>query len=132
MNREERAVGHHYDDNIFDYELERLGRHCPVEFGLTLRALSHWVPGAAEVAVDVGAGSGAYSLWLASRGISVHLVDVSEKLLETAANRLEGQGLGARIAGRHHLSATALSTLPDGQADISPGPWTPLSSARTR
>ena len=118
MNREERAVGQHYDDNIFDYELERLERHSPVEFELTLRALSRWLPRTAEVAVEVGVGSGAYSSWLASRNIGVHLVDVSEKLLETAASRLERQGFGGRIAGRHHLSATALSTLPDGHADV--------------
>ena len=43
-------------------------------------------------------------------GHQCHLVDVSEKLLEASADRLEGQGLGGRIAGRHHQSATDLST----------------------
>src|SRR4030095_355826 len=117
MKSEESAGGRHYDDNIFDYELERLERHCPVEFGLTLRALSHWLPSAAGVAVEVGVGSGAYSSWLASRGISVHLVDVSERLLENAADRLRREGLEDQIAGRHHMSATELSTIPDAQAD---------------
>jgi len=118
MNREERAVGRHYDDNVFEYELERLERHSPVEFGLTIRALSRWIPTSAEVAVEVGVGSGAYSSWLASRGINVHLVDVSEKLLEASADGLERQGLGGRIAGRHHRSATDLSNLRDGDADV--------------
>jgi ubiquinone/menaquinone biosynthesis C-methylase UbiE len=118
MNREERAVGQHYDDNVFDYELERLERHSPVEFGLTIRALSRWIPATAEVGVEVGVGSGAYSSWLASLVIDVHLVDVSEKLLEAAARGLERQGLGGRIAGRHHRSATDLSSLRDGDADV--------------
>ena len=118
MNSEESAVGKHYDDNILAYELDRLERHCPVEFALTLRALARWVPPGASVALDVGVGSGAYSSWLASRAIDVHMVDVSEKLLETAAGRLEREGLGSRIAGRHHLSATDLSTIPDAHADV--------------
>ena len=116
MNREERAVGHHYDDNIFEYELERLERHSPVEFGLTIRALTRWVPTAAEVAVEVGVGSGAYSSWLASRGINVHLVDVSEKLLETSSDGLERQGLGGRsrvaITSRRRTSATYEMEMP--------------------
>jgi ubiquinone/menaquinone biosynthesis C-methylase UbiE len=118
MNDEEKAVERHYDENVLSYELERLEQHCPVEFGLTLKALAHWLPNSAEVAVEVGVGSGAYSAWLASRGIRVHLVDVSTKLLETAADRLERGGLAARIAGRHHLSATALTTIPDAHADV--------------
>ena len=118
MNSEEFAVGRHYNDNIFDYELERLDRHSPVEFGITLRALSRWLPRATEVAVDVGVGSGAYSSWLASRGISVHLVDVSERLLDTVTDRLRREGFESRIAGRHHLSATELTTIPDAQADV--------------
>jgi len=118
MNDEEKAVGLHYDENILDYELERLEQHCPVEFGLTLKALSHWLPDNAEVAVEVGVGSGAYSSWLASRGIRVHLVDVSDKLLDTAEERLRRDGLDSRIAGRHQLSATALKTIPEAHADI--------------
>ena len=77
MKDEERAVGRHYDQNVLAYEQDRLELHCPVEFALTLRALSHFMPRSARVAVDIGVGSGAYSLWLASRGIDVHLVDVS-------------------------------------------------------
>lgn len=117
MNSEECAVGRHYNDNIFDYELERLDRHSPVEFGITLRALSRFLPRTTEVAVDVGVGSGAYSSWLASRGISVHLIDVSERLLDTTAGRLQREGLEGRILGRHHLSATELSAIPDAHAD---------------
>lgn len=118
MNSEEKAVGRHYDENVLEYELERLERHSPVEFGLTLRALSRFLPDTAAVAVEVGVGSGAYSLWLASRGIEVHLVDVSEKLLEAAIRRIDREGLGGRIAGSHHLSARALSTIPAAHADI--------------
>ncbi len=100
------------------YELERLERHSPVEFGLTLSALSRFLPKTTKVAVEVGVGSGAYSLWLASRGIDVYLIDVSEKLLEAAVNRLCREGLGGRIGGSDHVSATELRTIPDSHADV--------------
>ncbi len=118
MKDEERAVGRHYDEKVLAYELERLERHNPVEFGLTLRALSRFIPHIAAVALEIGVGSGAYSSCLASRGIDVHLVDVSEKLLEAAIDRLNCEGLGSRIAGSHHVSATELRTIPDAHADV--------------
>ena len=118
MKDEERAVGRHYDEKVLAYELERLERHCPAEFGLTLRALSRFLPDQAQVAVEIGVGSGAYSSWLAHRGINVHLVDVSQKLLEAAIDRLNREQLGTRIVGGHHISATDLKTIPDAHADL--------------
>jgi ubiquinone/menaquinone biosynthesis C-methylase UbiE len=118
MKPEEIAVGRHYDEKNLAFELERLERHSPVEFGLTLRALTRFLPDTAEVAIDVGVGSGAYSLWFANRGIDVELVDVSRNLLKAATDLLNRQGLGQRIAGSHHLSATDLGVIPDGHGDI--------------
>jgi ubiquinone/menaquinone biosynthesis C-methylase UbiE len=46
------------------------------------------------------------------------LVDVSDKLLEAAINRLKREGLGSRIAGSDHLSATDLRTIPDAHSDV--------------
>ena len=82
MKDEETAVGRHYDKNVLAYEQDHLQLHCPVEFALTLRALSRFVPHSAKIAVDIGVGLGAYSSWPASRGIDVHLVNVSQKLLQ--------------------------------------------------
>jgi ubiquinone/menaquinone biosynthesis C-methylase UbiE len=118
MNPEEKAVGHHYDEGILTYELERLEKHSRVEFLLTLRALARWVPSTRGVAVDIGVGSGAYSSWLAARGFRVHLVDVSAKLLDATMERLKREGSEAQILGRHHRSATDLDTLPDECADV--------------
>jgi SAM-dependent methyltransferase len=118
MDSEEEATGQHYDERILAYELERLERHSPVEFFLTLRAMSHWAPDITGVAIDVGVGSGAYASWLAIRGFRLHLVDVSVKLLEAAVDRLRREGNGGRILGRHHASATKLGMLPDACADV--------------
>jgi ubiquinone/menaquinone biosynthesis C-methylase UbiE len=88
MNEYERAVGLHYDNNAFAFELERLEKHHSIEFFITLRALARWLPASGGVCVEVGVGSGAYSLWLAARGHKLHLVDVSTKLLEATIERL--------------------------------------------
>jgi S-adenosylmethionine-dependent methyltransferase len=118
MKDEEIAVGRHYDQNVLAYEHDRLELHCPVEFAMTLRALSRFMPTSAKVAVDIGVGSGAYSSWLASRGIDVHLVDVSQKLLQAAVDRLEHEGYLDRLASQNHLSATELESIPSACADI--------------
>jgi SAM-dependent methyltransferase len=110
-------VAQHYDETILAYELDRLERHAPVEFGITLRALERWVEGRG-VAIDVGVGSGAYSSWLAARGFNVHLVDISEKLLTAAADRLRAERREQRIAGSHLTSVTDLAPLADQRCDL--------------
>jgi methylase of polypeptide subunit release factors len=84
------------DSTIFDIrssEPEHLAsRLNSAAFGFGNHPLSRFMPHSAKVAVDIGVGSGAYSSWLASRGIDVHLVDVSQKLLQAAVDRLEHEG----------------------------------------
>jgi hypothetical protein len=43
----------------------------------------------------------------------MHLVDVSQRLLDTAVTRLRTSGLASHIIGVHRASATDLSVLPD-------------------
>lgn len=133
MSPEERAVAHHYDEEILQYELERLDRYCPVEFGVTLRALERWVEGRG-VAVELGVGSGAYSSWLAARGFDLHLVDLSGRLLEATHERLQAERRSARILSSHQRSATDLDGLADQCADVvlALGPLYHLRDARDR
>jgi ubiquinone/menaquinone biosynthesis C-methylase UbiE len=115
----ETSVERHYDEDALGpgYELERLERHSPAELHMTLRALERWAP-RSGTAIDIGVGSGIYSAWLASRRLSLHLVDLSTRLLDSTTARLAAAGLGERIAGRHHASATDLRFLPDRCADV--------------
>jgi SAM-dependent methyltransferase len=115
MNDWDLAVQRHYDEGLV-YELERLERQSPVEMHMTLRALERWAP-RSGLAIDVGVGSGLYSEWLAARQLSLHLVDVSPRLLDATSARLAAKGLAASIAGRHHASATELVALPGACAD---------------
>lgn len=101
----------------FDYEVERLEKHSPVEYAITKRYLQRYIPAGATV-VDVGAGVGHYSELLARRGCDIYLVDVAERLLATAKERLVTAGLEHHLCGVHHASATDLSFLPDACCDV--------------
>lgn len=46
-----------------------------LEFARTQVLLERYLPGPGSVVIDVGGGPGRYSLWLASRGYRVHLID---------------------------------------------------------
>ena len=110
------SVAHYYDTEIFEAELARLTRDCPVERAITLRWLERLAPANAEVA-EIGVGGGIYSEYLARKGCRLRLVDVSARLLDAADSRLRAAGLGECIAGVHRESATRLDSLPAGAFD---------------
>jgi SAM-dependent methyltransferase len=87
-----------------------------VERQITLRWLERLAPANAEVA-EIGVGGGIYSEYLARKGCRLRLVDVSARLLDAAAARLRGAGLGESIAGVHRESATRLDSLAAGTFD---------------
>lgn len=117
----------------FDFEMERLEKHNPVEYAITKRYLLRYIPEGATVA-DVGVGVGHYSELLASRGSKVHLVDVARRLLKAAKERLAGAGLEQQILSITHASATDLSFLPDESCDVvlMLGPFYHLSQPEER
>src|SRR5579872_4189714 len=119
--RHHEHVGKTYDESGlvtygFDYEVERLEKHQPVEYAITKRYLQRYISDGATV-VDVGAGVGHYSELLARRGCNIYLVDVAERLLATAKERLVTAGLERHLRSAHHASATDLSFLPDACCD---------------
>ncbi len=107
-------VGREYDQND---EAMRLDREDPIEYAITARYLQRYVPDGATVA-DIGVGGGQYSEQLARRGCRVHLVDVSQRLLDTTVTRLNAAGLEDQIASVQRASATDLLHLPDAGCDI--------------
>ncbi len=108
-------VGREYD--ALDYENVRLDTGAAIEYAITARYLRRYVPDGATVA-DVGVGIGHYSEGLARRGCGVHLVDVSQRLLDAASARLAGAGLGDHVLSAQRASATDLSHLPDACCDV--------------
>jgi S-adenosylmethionine-dependent methyltransferase len=116
LDRNEEDVARYYDTQVFDAELARLSRDCPVERIVTTRWIERLTPEGSAVA-EIGVGGGLYSECLARRGCRLHLVDISERLLDTAVERLRAAGLGGSIAGVSRESATGLGSLASGAFD---------------
>jgi 2-polyprenyl-3-methyl-5-hydroxy-6-metoxy-1,4-benzoquinol methylase len=94
------SVGQHYDHHE-QAERARLEQFCPVEYAITLRYLSRFVPENCQIA-EVGVGAGHYSEFLARRGCRLDLIDVSKRLLEAAQERLSAAAHRLRPSD-HHL-----------------------------
>lgn len=62
-----------------------IGHYVDVVEHDIIRALANPKPG--EIAVDLGCGTGAYTLWLAEMGLSVHGVDISAAMLQVARQK---------------------------------------------
>jgi 2-polyprenyl-3-methyl-5-hydroxy-6-metoxy-1,4-benzoquinol methylase len=110
-------VARHYNDAIFDFESVRLSQHSPIEFAVTTRHLNRRIPNGATVA-DIGVGVGHYAELLARRGCSLYLIDISQRLLDTAYTRLKELSLHEQVLGVHCASATRLDCLETGMLDV--------------
>ena len=117
FSEEESKVARHYDGEFFDEELVRLPQDCPVEMAVTQRWLRR-VAKTGDVVVEIGVGGAHYTESLARLGSHLHLVDVSERLLDAAIKKLRRAGLEDRIAGRYHTSGARLQDLSSGSVDL--------------
>lgn len=133
LTEHEEQVGRYYDEAIFEAESVRLPTQFPVEFAITTRHLRRWIPDGATVA-EVGVGGGHYSEHLAKRGCFLHLVDVSQRLLDAACAKLREAGLQGQVIGASHASATKLECLGSGAFDavLSLGPLYHLCTIEER
>ena len=117
FSEEESNVARHYNEAFFDDELARLPQESPVELAVTRRWLRR-VAKTGDVAAEIGVGGGHYTEFLARLGCGLHLVDVSERLLDAAVEKLRRAGLEDRIASRLHASGARLESLPSGSVDL--------------
>ena len=76
-------------------EHNRLERH-QLEYELTWRHLDHYLPSQGSI-LEVGAGTGRYTLELAKRGYRLTAVDLSAALVEKCRNNLVDEGLASRV-----------------------------------
>ncbi|HLZ62844.1 MAG TPA: class I SAM-dependent methyltransferase [Ktedonosporobacter sp.] len=116
LNKNEETVARHYDSVAFEYEQQRLAMSASVEFAITVRYLQRYLPASARV-VELGVGSGQYTEVLAQKGCWLHLVDVSERLLDSAVARLERAGMASQILDSQRASATHLPHLQTESSD---------------
>jgi len=103
----------HYADG---YEAQRLtGRRDSIEFLRTKELALRYLPPAPAVILDVGGGPGAYALWLARLGYTVHLVDALPLHVELAQQASQAQP-DAPLASATLGDARQLAQ-PDASAD---------------
>jgi ubiquinone/menaquinone biosynthesis C-methylase UbiE len=98
------------------YESERLNTGVGrLEYARTMEVIQRYLSPHPLVILDVGGGAGAYSLWLAEMGHTVHLIDMVPRHIEIATERSR--------AARTPLASVEIGdarSLPyaDGYADI--------------
>jgi len=83
-----------YDLSVED-EDSRLVLH-QLEYDLTWRYLTRYLPPAGSI-LEIGAGTGRYTLDLCRRGYSVTAVDLSAALLQRCQQRLEADGRNGQV-----------------------------------
>jgi SAM-dependent methyltransferase len=99
---------------------------------LRTRALIlRYAPAAPATVVDIGGGAGAYALWLAEAGYTVHLVDATPRLVAEARRRSAAQ---ARPLASCDVGDARSAPFADGIADIALllGPLYHLTTAAHR
>jgi S-adenosylmethionine-dependent methyltransferase len=102
------TVENYYDQNAGD-EWARLERHR-IEFQMTLRALSEFLPQPPARLIDIGSGPGRYAVTLAQQGYRVTLVDLSKSSLELAKQKaVEAE---VELEGLIHATALDLMAIP--------------------
>jgi S-adenosylmethionine-dependent methyltransferase len=107
------VVENYYDQNAQD-EWERLERH-KIEFQVTLRALSEFLPPPPARLIDIGGGPGRYAIHLAKRGYRVTLVDLSSGSLELAKEKAAEADV--ELEAFVHANALNLTALPEASFD---------------
>ena len=101
--------------NAYDEEGRLLSRHGQVEYLTTMRYIEECLAGVRDPAVlEVGAGTGRYSVTLAKRGLRVTAVELVEHNLEILRSKLDGTEPIAAMQG----NALDLTAFPDGSFDL--------------
>lgn len=85
-------------DEYGEKEWKRLEKNFvhSLEFENTVPYLEEYLPDEGKI-LDAGGASGRYAIWLAKKGYEVTLIDISEKQLSIAEEKIEEKGLQDRI-----------------------------------
>ena len=101
--------------NNYDEEGRLLSRHGQVEYLTTMRYIEECLEGISDPSIlEVGAGTGRYSVTLAKQGYKVTAVELIEHNLGILRSKLDGTEPVAAIRG----NALDLSLFPDNSFDL--------------
>ncbi|MGZ3663046.1 MAG: class I SAM-dependent methyltransferase [Ktedonobacterales bacterium] len=104
-----------------------------VEYSVNRRLLAAHLPSTGRV-LDLGGGPGRYTIWLAQRGYTVTLVDLSPNLLAIAREQIAQAGVADQVEAIVEADACDLSRWDDGSfaAVLCLGPFYHLPEAADR
>ena len=102
----EKDVKETYDGLAETYDSMFSGGAWAVYDAVTWKYIEEYLPGTGVI-LDAGGGTGKWSLQLARKGYTVHLVDLSPDMLKEAAQKVEQEGLSERV----HISEGDISNL---------------------
>ncbi len=104
-----------YYAHFGEREWERLTRPTDgaVEYAVNRRLLAAHLPPVGRV-LDVGGGPGRYTIWLAQRGYTVTLADLSPNLVAIAREQIAQAGVADRVEAVVEADASDLSRWADG------------------
>ena len=101
--------------NQYDEEGRLLSRHGQVEYLTTMKYIRECLSGTADPAIlEIGAGTGRYSVTLAKQGYRVTAVELIPRNLEILKSKLDGAERITPILG----NALDLSVLPDASFSV--------------
>lgn len=101
--------------NNYDEEGRLLSRHGQVEYLTTMRYIEECLEGISTPSIlEVGAGTGRYSVTLAKQGLQVTAVELIEHNLEILRSKLDGTEQIVTMQG----NALELSMFPDNSFDL--------------
>ncbi len=101
--------------NQYDEEGRLLSRHGQVEYLTTMKYIREYLSGTADPAIlEIGAGTGRYSVTLAKQGHRVTAVELIPRNLEILKSKLDGTERITPILG----NALDLSVLPDASFSV--------------
>jgi SAM-dependent methyltransferase len=107
------AIANFYDRTP---EESRLDRGVFLLEGLRTRELiERHAPAAPATVLDIGGAAGAYALWLANAGYTVHLVDATPRLVEEAQRR---SAASARPLASCRVGDARALDVPDASAEV--------------
>lgn len=104
-----------------------------IEFAVTTHALGKHLPPKGRI-LDIGGGPGRYSIWLAQRGHTIVLADLSPAMLDIARGKIAQAGVGSRIEDVVACDTCDLSRFADDSFDavLCLGPFYHLPAAADR
>jgi S-adenosylmethionine-dependent methyltransferase len=106
-------VENYYDRNAQE-EWDRLERHR-IEYQVTMRALTEFLPPAPAKLIDIGGGPGRYAIALAQHGYKVTLVDLAQANLDLA--RQKTAEAGVELEAFVHANALDLTAFLEASFD---------------